>query len=145
VKGAPRRGNSIGNWLTRKQAQELLSLPEHESLKGKRDYAILALHLGCGLRRKELVSEVKVGAMAQRENSWVLVDSPGLSVNRNEALDCTNPEPDPAALIVTGNGPVEVAVTGNVTAEPTVSFQGRRLWWCSGPATLRLSPTTGSS
>jgi site-specific recombinase XerD len=55
VKGAPRRGNSIGNWLTRKQAQELLSLPEQESHKGKRDYAILALLLGCGLRRTELV------------------------------------------------------------------------------------------
>src|ERR1700727_3963271 len=26
VKGAPRRGNRIGNWLTREQAQELLSL-----------------------------------------------------------------------------------------------------------------------
>jgi site-specific recombinase XerD len=51
VKGAPRRGNRIGNWLTREQAQELLSLPDRESLKGKRDCAILALLLGCGLRR----------------------------------------------------------------------------------------------
>ena len=72
VKGAPRRGNRIGNWLTREQAQELLSLPDRESLKGKRDYAILALLLGCGLRRTELVSEVKIGAIAQRENRWVL-------------------------------------------------------------------------
>ncbi|MEA2538778.1 MAG: hypothetical protein QOH35_144 [Acidobacteriaceae bacterium] len=46
VKGAPRRGSRIGNWLTREQAQELLSLPDRESLKGKRDYAILALLLG---------------------------------------------------------------------------------------------------
>jgi hypothetical protein len=43
VKGAPRRGNPIGNGFTREQAQELLSLPDRESLKGKRDYAILAL------------------------------------------------------------------------------------------------------
>jgi integrase len=77
VKGAPRRGNRIGNWLTREQAQELLSLPDRESLKGKRDYAILALLLGCGLRRTELVSEVKIGAIAQRENRWVLVDITG--------------------------------------------------------------------
>ena len=75
VKGAPRRGKRIGNWLTREQAQELLSLPDRESLKGKCDYAILALLLGCGLRRTELVSEVKVGAIAQRENRWVLVDT----------------------------------------------------------------------
>jgi hypothetical protein len=58
----------IGNWLTREQAQELLSLPDRESLKGKRDYAILALLLGCGLRRTELVSEVKVGAIAGKGN-----------------------------------------------------------------------------
>jgi integrase len=45
VKGAPRRGNRVGNWLTREQAQELLSLPDRESLKGKRDFAILALLL----------------------------------------------------------------------------------------------------
>ena len=77
MKGAPRRGNRIGNWLTREQAQELLSLPDRETLKGKRDYAILALLLGCGLRRTELVSEVKVGAIAQRENRWVLVDLTG--------------------------------------------------------------------
>jgi site-specific recombinase XerD len=77
VKGAPRRGNRIGNWLTREQAQELLSLPDRESLKGKRDFAILALLLGCGLRRTELVSEVKIGAIAQRENRWVLVDITG--------------------------------------------------------------------
>ena len=77
VKGAPRRGNRIGNWLTREQAQELLSLPDRENLKGKRDYAILALLLGCGLRRTELVSEVKAEAIAQRENRWVLVDITG--------------------------------------------------------------------
>jgi hypothetical protein len=61
VKGAPRRRNRIGNWLTREQAQELVSLPDWESLKDKRDYAILALLLGCGLRRTELLSEVRVG------------------------------------------------------------------------------------
>ena len=49
VKGAARRGHRIGNWLTREQAQELL--PDQDTLKGKRDYAILALLLGCDLRR----------------------------------------------------------------------------------------------
>jgi site-specific recombinase XerC len=38
---------------------------------------MLALLLGCGLRRTELVLEVKVGAIAQRENRWVLVDITG--------------------------------------------------------------------
>src|SRR5260370_42657701 len=77
VKGAPWRGNRIGNWLTRSRRRNGFSLPDRESLKGKRDYAILALLLGCGLRRTELVSEVRVGAIAQRENRWVLVDITG--------------------------------------------------------------------
>jgi site-specific recombinase XerD len=46
-KGAPRRGNRIGKWLTQEQPQELLSLPDRERLKGKRDNAILAVLLGC--------------------------------------------------------------------------------------------------
>jgi hypothetical protein len=45
VKGAPRRGNRIGNWLTREQAQELLSLPDREGLKGKRDYGRWSISL----------------------------------------------------------------------------------------------------
>jgi site-specific recombinase XerC len=61
----------------RELAQELSSLPDQESLKGNREGAILALLLGCGLRRTELLSEVKVGAIGQRENRWVLVDISG--------------------------------------------------------------------
>jgi hypothetical protein len=34
VKGAPRRGSRIGNWFTLEQAQELLLLPNRETLKG---------------------------------------------------------------------------------------------------------------
>ena len=45
--------------------------------QGQRDYAILALLLGCGLRRTELLSEVKVGAIAQRENRLVPVNITG--------------------------------------------------------------------
>ena len=69
--------NPALSYIWREQAQELLSLPDRESLKGKRDYAILVLLLGCGLRRSEPVSEVKVGAIAQHENRWVLVDITG--------------------------------------------------------------------
>ena len=32
------------------------------------------LLLDCGLRRTELVTEVKIGAIARRENRWVVVD-----------------------------------------------------------------------
>ena len=55
VPGARTEGPRAGNWLTRDQASRLLSLPDPETLKGKRDRAILGLLLACGLRRDELV------------------------------------------------------------------------------------------
>lgn len=54
VKGAKRLGVHVGNWLTVDQSRTLLGEPS-DSLRGKRDRAILALIIGCGLRRAELV------------------------------------------------------------------------------------------
>lgn len=48
------QGTRLGNWLTREQAKELLAIPDRSTLKGKRDYALLALLVGCALRRQEL-------------------------------------------------------------------------------------------
>ena len=53
VKGAKRLGVRIDNWLTIDKSRTLLGKPSH-SLRGKRDRAILALLIGCGLRRAEL-------------------------------------------------------------------------------------------
>jgi site-specific recombinase XerD len=45
----------LGNWLTVEEARSLWQLPNAHTLKGKRDRAILAVLLGCGLRRGELI------------------------------------------------------------------------------------------
>jgi site-specific recombinase XerD len=50
VKGVKKLGVRLGNWLTAEQGQALWQAPDHQRLKGKRDRALLALLLACGLR-----------------------------------------------------------------------------------------------
>ena len=69
-------GTRIGNWLTREQAKELLAVPDRSTLKGKRDYVILALLVGCALRRTEL-AKLDVETIQLREGRWVLADLRG--------------------------------------------------------------------
>jgi site-specific recombinase XerD len=76
VPNIPQRGTRQGNWLSREQTRELLGVPDRSTLKGKRDYLILALLVGCALRRTEL-AELEVSTIQQRENRWVLVDLEG--------------------------------------------------------------------
>lgn len=56
VKGAKRLGVRIGNWLTIDQARTLLHASSSEATRDKRDRAILALLIGCGLRSVRLVT-----------------------------------------------------------------------------------------
>jgi integrase len=70
------KGTRLGNWLTGEQAKELLAVPDRSALKGKRDYVILALLVGCALRRNEL-AELDVETIQQREGRWVLADLEG--------------------------------------------------------------------
>jgi len=70
------KGTRLGNWLTREQAKELLAVPDRSTLKGKRDYVILALLVGCALRRQELAT-LDVETIQLREGRWVLADLEG--------------------------------------------------------------------
>jgi integrase len=70
------KGTRLGNWLTREQAKELLAVPDRSTLKGKRDYVIIALLVGCALRRRELAS-LKIEDIQLREGRWVIIDLHG--------------------------------------------------------------------
>jgi site-specific recombinase XerD len=70
------QGTRLGNWLTRDQAKELLAVPDGSTIKGKRDYCILALLVGCALRQKEL-STLTPDDVQLREGRWVIVDLVG--------------------------------------------------------------------
>ena len=73
VKGAKRLGVRLGNCLTVDEARLLWQLPNTDTLKGKRDRAILAVLLGCGLRRREL-AELLFDHIQRREDHWAIVD-----------------------------------------------------------------------
>ncbi len=70
------KGKRLGNWLTKEQAKELLAVPDRSTVKGQRDHVILALLVGCALRRQELAS-LEVETIQLREGPWVLADLEG--------------------------------------------------------------------
>jgi len=76
VKGVKKLGMRLGNWLTAEQSQALWQAPDHQRLKGKRDRALLALLLACGLRRHEAVA-LRLDHLQQREEHWAIVDLAG--------------------------------------------------------------------
>src|SRR6202022_2717358 len=76
VKGAKSKGVRVGNWLSLKQAQALLNAPDATTKKGLRDRAMLAVLLGCGLRRSE-VAALTLKHIQQRDNRWCIVDLVG--------------------------------------------------------------------
>jgi site-specific recombinase XerD len=76
VKGAKKLGTRLGNWLTVDEARSLWQLPNRNTLKGKRDRAILATLLGCALRRRELI-DLTFDHIQRREDHWAIVDLVG--------------------------------------------------------------------
>jgi site-specific recombinase XerD len=76
VKGARQKGLRLGTWLTLEQACTLLQAPAGDGLRVRRDRALLAVLLGCGLRRSELAA-LTCDRIQQREGRWVLVDVEG--------------------------------------------------------------------
>jgi site-specific recombinase XerD len=76
VKGAKKLGVRFGHWLTADEARSLYQSPDAESLKGKRDHAILSLLLGCGLRRREL-AQLNMSHLERRDEHWAIIDLVG--------------------------------------------------------------------
>src|SRR3954468_15089238 len=76
VKGVASKGIRLGNWLSVQQAQRLLNAPDATTTKGLRDRAILAVLLGCGLRRSE-VAALTMSHLQQRDGRWCIVDLVG--------------------------------------------------------------------
>ena len=73
VKGVKQLGFRSGNWLSVEQCSEVLKHACGESMRAKRDYAMLAMLFGCGFRRSELVG-VELDDIQMRQGHWAVVD-----------------------------------------------------------------------
>jgi site-specific recombinase XerC len=76
VKGVASKGVRLGNRLTAKHAQPLLNAPDITTTKGLRDRAMIAVLLGCGLRRSE-VAALTFSHIQQLDGRWCIVDLVG--------------------------------------------------------------------
>ena len=76
VKGVRRIGVRLGNWLTPEQGRRLLECPAPVAARQLRDHAMVAMLIGCGLRRAELLA-LRVETIQQREEHWVIADLVG--------------------------------------------------------------------
>lgn len=76
VKGVRRLGVRLGNWLTPEQGRRLRTRRTPATPRELRDHAMLAVLLGCGLRRGELLA-LRLDWIQQREEHWVIADLVG--------------------------------------------------------------------
>jgi integrase len=76
VKGMKAQGVRTGNWLTLDQAERLIRLPDSNTLKGRRDRALLGVLIGCGLRRDETI-RLTLEHIEPREGRPVICDLAG--------------------------------------------------------------------
>jgi site-specific recombinase XerD len=73
VKGVKQLGFRSGNWLSAEESSEVLKCARGNSMRAKRDYAMLALLFGCGFRRSELVG-LELDEVQMRQGHWAVVD-----------------------------------------------------------------------
>jgi site-specific recombinase XerD len=73
VKGVKQLGFRSGNWLSADESSEVLRRARGDSMRTKRDYAMLAMLFGCGFRRSELVG-LEFNEIQMRQGHWAVVD-----------------------------------------------------------------------
>ena len=76
IRGEKQTGSRIGMWIEKQELDRILLSPDRSTLRGKRDYALLAVLFSTGIRRRELV-ELSVSTLQQRDGQWGLIDLRG--------------------------------------------------------------------
>jgi len=120
VKGVSRpsvHAYSTANWLSKDQAKSLLAQPNQQTVKGKRDYAILLTLLLTGLRRSELAN-IRKGDIQERGDKLFLtyICKGGTQLVRDIPKRCWGAIEDYLASTgreITDESPLFVAVRNN--------------------------------
>ena len=73
VKEVKQLGFRSGNWLSAEQSSEVLKHAYGNTMRARRDYAMLAMLFGCGFRRSELVG-LDLDEVQMRQGHWAVVD-----------------------------------------------------------------------
>jgi len=76
VKGARRLGVRIGNWLTAEEGRRMIGSFGSSTLTQRRNRAMVAVLIGCGLRRAEAAA-LRFEDVQLREEHWVIADLNG--------------------------------------------------------------------
>lgn len=76
IENAKVKGRKLGNWLSIEDATKLLNQPDISVPAGLRDRAILALLIGAGLRRSEVVG-LEFRHFEKRDGRWMLIGVKG--------------------------------------------------------------------
>jgi integrase/recombinase XerD len=76
INGFSKKVSLGGRFLTERQAEALINVPNASSVKGVRDRAVLALLVGCALRSGELVS-IQVEEIQKQKGEWFLTNVVG--------------------------------------------------------------------
>lgn len=132
----------VGNWLMVDQSRNLLAKSNGDDLRSKRNYAMLAFIVGCGLRRGELLS-LNVRSIQIREEHGVVADLLGkaghirtIPIPTWVKMQSTSGLPAPCRLHI-ANLP-ELVIFKNAVSRP----QATASWWfgdnpskvdCPGP------------
>jgi site-specific recombinase XerD len=90
VKGVKQLGFRSGNWLSAEQSSQVLGHARGNSMRAKRDYAMLAMLFGCGFRRSELAG-LELDEIQTRLTKGIIVSLRGLALHRNQSKLSSNP------------------------------------------------------
>ena len=116
VKGVRRLGVRVGNWLTAEQGKRLLEATSADTLRTKRNQAMLSLLIGCGLRRAELLG-LTMNSIQLREEHWVIADLVGKG---------GHPHGPDSSLGEAGRGRLDRIGSNRVRPSVPINQQGRQ-------------------